>query len=102
MVRRTAEGYLELAGQRDAALSVVMGSADPREESVSVFSRDPGQARKLVPGVAEYVQWHPDRPLTGECSRQLAAADAVVYLAGGPLFDGQRHTRVCCCAPATC
>lgn len=61
--------------------------------AVSVFSRDPGRAREVVPGMAEYVEWRPDRPLTGECSSQLAAADAVVYLAGGPLFDGQRHTR---------
>ena len=60
---------------------------------VSVFSRDPGRARHLVPGAADYLEWDPGSRLTAEGCGHLAAADAVVYLAGGPLFDGQRHTR---------
>jgi uncharacterized protein len=60
---------------------------------VSVFSRDPARARRLVPGAADYVAWSPDGPLTAECLGHLAAADAVVYLAGAPLFDGRRHSR---------
>jgi uncharacterized protein len=60
---------------------------------VSVFSRDPAGARSLVPEAADYVEWSPDGPLTADCLGHLAAADAVVYLAGGPLFDGRRHRR---------
>jgi hypothetical protein len=60
--------------------------------SVIVFSRDPGRARQVVPGAADYLTWSPD-DLPAQCAGQLKAADAVVYLAGGPLFDGRRHTR---------
>jgi hypothetical protein len=31
--------------------------------------------------------------LTAQCAGHLAAVDAVVYLAGGALFDGRRHSR---------
>lgn len=61
--------------------------------AVSVFSRDPARARRLVPGAAAYVEWSPASRLTAEGAGHLAAADAVVYLAGGPLFDGRRHSR---------
>jgi uncharacterized protein len=61
--------------------------------AVSVFSRDPARARRLVPGAADFVEWHPDATLSAECAGHLSAADAVVYLAGGPLFDGRRHGR---------
>lgn len=61
--------------------------------AVTVFSRDPGRARHLVPGAADYLEWAPGSRLTAEGRGHLAVADAVVYLAGGPLFDGQRHTR---------
>jgi uncharacterized protein len=60
---------------------------------VSVFSRDPARARRLVPEAMAYLEWSPDGPLSAECLGHLAAADAVVYLAGGPLFDGRRHGR---------
>jgi uncharacterized protein len=62
-------------------------------DAVSVFSRDPGRARTLVPGAAGYLRWNPRDRLTAECGGCLAAADAVVYLAGAPLFDGRRHSR---------
>jgi hypothetical protein len=61
--------------------------------AISVFSRDPGRARQLVPEASDHLQWAPDSRLTAEGRGHLAVADAVVYLAGGPLFDGQRHTR---------
>jgi hypothetical protein len=61
--------------------------------AVSVFSRDPGRARQLVPEAADHLQWAPGSRLTAAGRGHLAVADAVVYLAGGPLFDGQRHTR---------
>jgi uncharacterized protein (TIGR01777 family) len=60
--------------------------------SVVVFSRDPSRARDIVPGAAEYVIWSPDE-LPRECAGHLESADAVVYLAGGRLFDGRRHSR---------
>ena len=59
---------------------------------VVVFSRDPLRAARLVPGAADYVTWRPDR-LPAEAAGHLAWADAVIYLAGGPLFDGRRHSR---------
>ena len=61
--------------------------------AVSVFSRDPARARRLVPEAADFVAWDPGSSLSAECAGHLAATDAVVYLAGGPLFDGRRHGR---------
>ena len=60
--------------------------------AVIVFSRDPARARMLVPGAERYVAWSPGA-LPEECRDHLGSADAVVYLAGGPLFDGRRHRR---------
>ena len=60
--------------------------------AVTVFSRDPARARTLVPGAQGYVAWSPGA-LPAECRDHLGSADAVVYLAGGLLFDGQRHSR---------
>jgi uncharacterized protein (TIGR01777 family) len=57
-----------------------------------VFSRDPSRAKGAVANAAAYVAWSPDN-LSDECVAHLGSADAVVYLAGGPLFDGRRHTR---------
>jgi uncharacterized protein len=60
--------------------------------AVIVFSRDPARARHVVPGAADYAAWSPGN-LPRECAGHLESADAVVYLAGGPLFDGRRHRR---------
>jgi len=60
--------------------------------AVVVFSRDPARARQSVPGAAGYLAWYPGS-LPAECRVQLGSADAVVYLAGGPLFDGRRHSQ---------
>ena len=60
--------------------------------AVTVFSRDPARAAALVPAAAHCLAWSP-RGLSAECAGHLAAADAVVYLAGAPLFDGRRHSR---------
>jgi uncharacterized protein len=57
---------------------------------VTVVSRDPGRATRVVPGAAGYVAWQPE---TAEFRGHLGAAEAVVYLAGAPLFDGHRHRR---------
>jgi uncharacterized protein (TIGR01777 family) len=61
--------------------------------AVTVFSRDPARARGLVPTAADYIAWSPSG-LTAEVAGHLAAADAVIYLAGAPLFDGRRHSRM--------
>jgi uncharacterized protein len=58
-----------------------------------VFSRDPARAEEAVPGAERYVAWSSTGGLSAECVQSLRAADAVVYLAGGPLFDGRRHSR---------
>jgi uncharacterized protein (TIGR01777 family) len=57
---------------------------------VTVVSRDPAHAAQIVRGAAGYVAWRPDG---AEFRGLLGAIDAVVYLAGAPLFDGRRHTR---------
>ena len=60
--------------------------------AVTVFSRKPDRAAQLVPGAAGYVAWSPAR-LPDECTSHLGSADAVIYLAGGRLFDGNRHSK---------
>jgi uncharacterized protein (TIGR01777 family) len=60
--------------------------------AVVVFSRDPARARQLVPRADGYVAWSPGS-LSADCRGQLGSAHAVVYLAGGPLFDGRRHSQ---------
>jgi uncharacterized protein len=57
---------------------------------VTVVSRDPARAAHVVQGAAGYVAWQPD---SAELRGHLGAADAVVYLAGAPLFDGRRHSQ---------
>ena len=58
--------------------------------SVTVVSRDPGRATRDVAGAPAYVAWD---PASAEFAGHLEAADAVVYLAGAPLFDGGRRDR---------
>ena len=58
--------------------------------AVTVVSRDPGRAARLVPRAAGYITWQPG---SAEFRGHLEAADAVVYLAGAPLFDGRRHRQ---------
>lgn len=48
--------------------------------------------RVVIVGAAGYVAWSPAQ-LPEECATYLEWADSVVYLAGGPLFDGHPHTR---------
>lgn len=60
--------------------------------AVVVFSRDPARARQAVPGASDYAAWSPNT-LSRESADHLESADAVVYLAGAPLFDGGRHNR---------
>jgi uncharacterized protein (TIGR01777 family) len=58
--------------------------------SVTVASRDPGRAARNVGGAAAYVALD---PASAEFAGHLEAADAVVYLAGAPLFDGHKYDR---------
>jgi uncharacterized protein YbjT (DUF2867 family) len=57
---------------------------------VTVISRDPARAAAVVRGADGYVAWE---PASAEFRGHLGASDAVVYLAGAPLFDGRRHGR---------
>jgi uncharacterized protein (TIGR01777 family) len=63
-----------------------------RGYGVVVFSRDPGRARRVVAAAETYEKWDPDG-LSANCREQLRSACAVIYMAGGPLFDGKRHNR---------
>src|SRR5262245_25189030 len=58
-----------------------------RDYQVVVFSRDPQQARRAVPGAAEYVAWRPEE--RGPWAGAIDGAHAVIHLAGASLF-GQR------------
>lgn len=57
-----------------------------------VFSRDPLRAKATVPDADRYVAWGISE-LSAEGADCLSVADAVIYLAGGALFDGRRHNR---------
>lgn len=59
---------------------------------VVVFTRDAERAKQVVIDADSYVPWASEE-LSTEAIAQLGSADAVVYLAGAPLFDGRRHTR---------
>ena len=59
---------------------------------VRVFGREPVRAQHVVPGASGYVAWSPVS-LPEECVSHLQWGDAVLYLTGGPLFDGRRHSR---------
>lgn len=63
-----------------------------RGDLVVVFSRDPQRARQQLPEVTAWLRWQPEE-LSAEAAGELRAADAVVYLAGAPLFDGRCHGR---------
>jgi uncharacterized protein len=58
--------------------------------AVTVISRDPGRAAAVVQGADGYIAW---QPASAEFRGHLGASDAVVYLAGAPLFNGRRHGR---------
>ena len=59
---------------------------------VVVFSRNAAGAKAIVPDAAAYTGWDPET-ISEECAEQLSGAEAVVYLAGGSLFDGRRYTK---------
>jgi uncharacterized protein (TIGR01777 family) len=63
-----------------------------RGHGLVVFSRDPDRAQQTVPGGDTYVEWDPEQ-LSAECRHQVDQATAVIYLAGGSLFEGKRHDR---------
>jgi NAD dependent epimerase/dehydratase family enzyme len=57
-----------------------------------VFSRDTDRARHVVADADAYEEWGPNE-ISADCREQLRSAHGVIYLAGGPLFDGKRHDR---------
>jgi len=63
-----------------------------REVDVVALSRDPARARQTLGDEIEHGTWDFDRPEVGDWREHIAAADAVVHLAGTPLFS-QRWTR---------
>jgi len=52
---------------------------------VVIFSREPEQARKRVPGAAAYVSWSPSKQ-QGDWVQALNGAYGVIHLAGAPVF----------------
>jgi uncharacterized protein (TIGR01777 family) len=58
--------------------------------AVSVVSRDPARAATVIEGASDYAAWDPG---SARFCGLVAASDAVVYLAGGSIFDGKRHSR---------
>ena len=58
-----------------------------RGYEVIVLTRNPETAPAKTPGAADYIQWAPGQP--GEWSRHLDDAQAVISLAGEPLFAGR-------------
>jgi uncharacterized protein (TIGR01777 family) len=59
-----------------------------RGDTLVVFSRDAPAARQTVPGAAAYVTWQPAE--MGPWAEQIEEADAIVYLAGGSLYQGRQ------------
>ncbi|MGP3964987.1 TIGR01777 family oxidoreductase [Nonomuraea sp. 3N208] len=65
-----------------------------RHHEVVVLARDPGRARNAIPGAADYVAYQQEHE--GDWARLLTSVDAVVNLAGAPLFrpfTGRRYFR---------
>lgn len=54
---------------------------------LTVLTRDPAAARTRLPGALEYLRWSEDGP-TGWAT-SLEGADALIHLAGSPLFAGK-------------
>jgi uncharacterized protein (TIGR01777 family) len=57
-----------------------------RGYEIVVFTRSPDDARRKLPGAAEYVQWAPAD--SGPWAAALSGAHAVVHLAGAPISQG--------------
>jgi uncharacterized protein (TIGR01777 family) len=54
---------------------------------IVVLSRSPDSARQKAPGAAEYLEWDSQKPSPGD--KAVDGADAVISLAGEPLFQGK-------------
>jgi uncharacterized protein (TIGR01777 family) len=57
-----------------------------RDYAVVVFSRSPDEARKKLPGAADYVAWSPEE--SGPWAAAIDGAHAVINLAGAPISQG--------------
>lgn len=64
----------------------LFGALRERGYEIVVFSRNPEQARRQLPGAAEYVAWAPTPG--GGWTAALDGADAVIHLAGAPIAQG--------------
>lgn len=57
-----------------------------RGYDVVVFSRNPDDARRKLPGAADYVAWTPAE--AGPWTAAISGAHAVIHLAGAPISQG--------------
>jgi len=78
--RVVVTGATGLIGKRIVEILVENGS------SVVALARNTEQARKLLGERVTCTQWDFTRPGEGDWKRQLSEADAVIHLAGTPLF----------------
>ncbi len=77
--RVVVTGATGLIGQRLCA------RLSERGYEVIVFSRNPEQARKVVPGAASYVAWTPTEQHEQWC-RSIHGIYGLIHLAGAPVF----------------
>ena len=59
-----------------------------RGEEVVLFVRSPESAARKIPGAAEYVHWDSDME-SGEWTRYISGAKALIHLAGKPLLESR-------------
>lgn len=57
-----------------------------RGYSLTIFSRNPAQARTVLPGASAYIAWEPAE--SGPWAEALAGAYGLVHLAGAPISKG--------------
>jgi NAD dependent epimerase/dehydratase family enzyme len=84
MKRVIVTGATGMVGQALCRRLVAQGYA------LVVFSRDPQQARRAVPGAAEYVAWSPSDD--GAWAGAIDGAYGVIHLAGASLFGKRWST----------
>ncbi|MBN2799578.1 MAG: TIGR01777 family oxidoreductase [Deltaproteobacteria bacterium] len=65
-----------------------------RGDKVTALARDPQRAKRALPSGAGAAEWDLYRPDAGDWRQALADADAVVHLAGTPLFAKRWSAKV--------
>ena len=49
-------------------------------KEITVFTRNPERAKKVLPGVKNFIEWNYNKP--EECNNYLNGTDVIVHLAG--------------------